>query len=129
MPFSFKNSTKNKVSLDQKLLKKIKEEILGEIFVLSLNLIGDNKSKKLNLTYRNGNYIPNVLSFPIDKKMGEIFINPNQAQKECSDFNLSHKNFIYYLFIHGCLHLKGLEHGKKMDITEQKLLKKYSLEK
>jgi probable rRNA maturation factor len=127
MSFSFQNFTKNKIKHRQKLFIQIKEEILGKDFILELILIGDKKSKQLNSKYRNKNYIPNVLSFKIEKTIGQIFINPNQVQKESRKFNFSDENFLYYLVIHGCLHLTGLDHGDKMISAEEKLLKKFKI--
>ena len=125
MSFEFQNNTKSSLPQRELFFVKIKEEILKKDYDLSFVLVGDKKSKELNLKYRNGNYIPNVLSFPIDKNTGEIFINPNQAKKECAKFDMTYKNFLVYLFIHGCLHLKGLDHGKKMDVLEAKYLKAF----
>jgi probable rRNA maturation factor len=125
MSFEFQNNTKSSLPQRELFFVKIKEEILKKDYDLSFVLVGDKKSKELNLKYRNGNYIPNVLSFPIDKNAGEIFINPNQAKKECTKFEMTYKNFLVYLFIHGCLHLKGLDHGKKMDTLEAKYLKAF----
>ena len=125
MSFEFQNNTKSSLPQGELFFVKIKEEILKKDYDLSFVLVGDKKSKELNLKYRNGNYIPNVLSFPIDKNAGEIFINPNQAKKECAKFEMTYKNFLVYLFIHGCLHLKGLDHGKKMDVLEAKYLKAF----
>ncbi len=125
MSFEFQNNTKSSLPQSELFFVKIKEEILKKDYDLSFVLVGDKKSKELNLKYRNGNYIPNVLSFPIDKNTGEIFINPNQAKKECAKFEMTYKKFLVYLFIHGCLHLKGLDHGKKMDVLEAKYLKAF----
>jgi probable rRNA maturation factor len=123
MSFDLKNQTKNNLPISELFFAKIKENILQKKYELSLVFVGDKKSKDLNLKYRNGNYVPNVLSFPINKNVGEIFINPNQAKKECTKFEMTYKNFLIYLFVHGCLHLKGLDHGKKMDSLEKKYLK------
>ena len=125
MSFEFQNNTKSSLPQRELFFIKIKEEILKKDYDLSFVLVGDKKSKELNLKYRNGNYIPNVLSFPIDKNTGEIFINPNQAKKECAKFEMTYKKFLVYLFIHGCLHLKGIDHGKKMDALEEKYLKAF----
>lgn len=103
----------------------IKNEILGKKYNLSLVFCGNRKSKELNKKYRNKDYTPNILSFPIDKESGEIFINPHVAKKEAKDFQKSYTNFIGFLFIHGCLHLKGMEHGSIMDKAEEKFCKKF----
>lgn len=98
----------------------MKNAVLGKDYDLSLVFIGDKRAKNLNQKYRKKNYIPDILSFPYDKKEGEVFINLHQARKRAKDFNMSEKKFIEYLFIHGLLHLKGLRHGstmKRMELT------------
>lgn len=104
---------------------EIKDKILGKKYELSLVFCGNRKSKELNKKYRNKDYTPNVLSFPLDKKSGEIFINPHVAKKEAPNFQKSYRDFVGFLFIHACLHLKGMEHGSTMDKTEKKFFNKF----
>lgn len=106
---------------------KAKMAILGNKYELSLVFISAKESKKLNLTYRGKNKLANVLSFPFNKKSGEIFISTKASTKDAKNFQMNHKNFIFYLFIHGTLHLKGLNHGKKMDILEKKFLGNFGI--
>ncbi|MFH0803703.1 MAG: rRNA maturation RNAse YbeY [Candidatus Tagabacteria bacterium] len=94
--------------------QKIKEEVLGKKYELSLVLAGNALMKKLNTEYRHKNKIASVLSFPLSKKEGEIFINLSQK-----------KHSPLFLFIHALLHLKGLEHSVKMKRQEQELMKRY----
>jgi len=105
----------------------IKDAILGKQYNLSLVFIGRARAATLNKTYRNKLYSPNVLSFPLDTKTGEIFICPAVAVKEAKQYGLSVAGYVGFLFIHGCLHLKGLDHGDTMDAQEQKYVKKFSL--
>ena len=104
---------------------RMKEEILGKDYDLSLVFIGDKRAQNLNKQYRKKDYVPDILSFPYDKKEGEIFINPNQARKRSKDFDMNEKKFIAYLFIHGLLHLKGHPHGSTMDRLEITHLKRF----
>lgn len=106
---------------------EIKNEILGEKYNLSLVFCGSRKSKELNKTYRDKDYPTNVLSFPLDKNSGEIFITPTVAKKEAVKFDKSNENFVGFLFIHGCLHLKGMEHGSRMDKAEEKFCKEFGI--
>lgn len=103
----------------------IKEAVVGTKHEVSLVFVGRQKATSLNKKYRNKSYSPNVLSFPIDAKNGEIFINLDQTKKEYGDFDMSHKDYIRYLFIHGLLHITGLDHGDKMDTLERKFIKKF----
>lgn len=103
----------------------IKNSILGKNYSLSLVFIGEKKSKELNKSYRNKNKPTNILSFPLSKNSGEIFITPKLAKKESKLFDTNPNDFLVFLFIHGLLHLKGMKHGSTMDKAEAKLRKQF----
>ena len=124
--FALKKTARKKSPVSFYFFEEIKNNILGRDYELSLMLIGSKLSKQINKKYRKNNKPTNVLSFPLDKKNGEIFIDLGTSRKESPRFGMSYKNFVIYLFIHGCLHLKGMDHGSRMDKEEKKLLKKYS---
>ncbi len=105
----------------------MKNDILGKKYSLSLQFVGEYRARTLNQQYRQKTYVPNVLSFPLDTQMGEIFICPKVAAKEAKKFNLSKDGYVAYLFIHGLLHLRGHDHGDDMDKLEAKYLRKYSI--
>lgn len=105
----------------------IKNKILGSKYQLSLAFVGTKTAANLNKEYRKKTYTPNVLSFPLDTQHGEIVICPHVAKKEASKYNLSVDGYVAFLFIHGCLHLKGLDHGDTMDKQEQKYLKLFDI--
>jgi len=103
----------------------VKRLVLGKEYILSVVFVGDKLSKRLNQNYRGKNYVPDILSFPYDKKEGEIFINLNKTKKLSKKFKMGEKKFILYIFIHGLLHLKGLKHGSTMDRMELVYLKRF----
>ena len=105
----------------------IKTAILGKSYQMSLAFVGEARAQKLNLTYRKKDYIPNVLSFPLDTNNGEIYICPAVAKKQAKDFDLSVDGYIAFLFIHGCVHLKGHDHGATMEKLEQKYLRQFHI--
>lgn len=105
----------------------MKNDVLGAEYSLSLVFIGATRAQKLNQTYRKKSYVPNVLSFPLTKTHGEIFITPSVAKFEANKYNLSTRAYIGYLYIHALLHLKGYTHGAKMDKAEIVYSQKYSL--
>ncbi len=94
---------------------EIKNIILGKKYELSLVFISKKKSHELNYIYRGKDKPTNVLSFSLDTKTGEIFITPSVTEK----------SEIGFLFIHGCLHLKGMEHGSTMEELEEKFRKRF----
>ena len=107
--------------------RDIKEAIMGKKYRLSLSFVGTKRAQTLNTTYRKKNYVPNVLSFPLDETNGEIVICPKIAYPEAKDFNLSKEGYIAFLFIHGLLHLKGHDHGDTMEKLEQRNLKRFGI--
>lgn len=102
-------------------------DVLGSRYELSLVFIGRDRARALNKDYRGKTYVPNVLSFPIEDNLGEIYICPSVAKREAKKFDLTYKGYIAFLFIHGLYHLKGHDHSDAMEKLEQKLLKKYTI--
>ena len=121
----FSNTTKQNISLSREILQKIADDILDTSYDVSIVVVGEKRARALNQEYRGKDYIPNVLSFPIDETMGEIFLNPKTAQIEASKFNLSVTHYVYYLLIHSMLHLKGFDHSDEMSAKESFYMKKY----
>jgi probable rRNA maturation factor len=97
---------------------RIKDEILGAEYQLSLVFIGDTKMRRLNSTYRHKDATTDILSFPLSKNSGEIFFSPREVKKRAPRFHLSTRDHFVFLFIHGCLHLKGMQHGRTMERLE-----------
>jgi probable rRNA maturation factor len=105
----------------------IAESILGEKYELSIVLIGDQKARRLNIAYRNKNTPANVLSFPLSTHSGEIFLNIARAKREAASYGLTPTEHVRFLLIHGCLHLRGYDHGSTMERAEQTFLKRFVL--
>jgi probable rRNA maturation factor len=126
----FVNTTLKNVFLIPKSFSKIpfqeiKDEILGRQYELSITLVGKKRMCTLNKTYRQKDYATDVLSFTADKNLGEIFINPNVAQSKSKNFEMSYGNYLLFLVIHALLHLKGLDHGDKMEKYELTYYNRY----
>lgn len=122
--FSISYTIKNKPK--SLFFKNIKDNVLGKNYELSLVFIGKAKSKMLNKKYRKKDKFADILTFPLSKTEGEIFICPEIAKQKTKKFKMKKNNFIIYLFIHGLLHLGGFNHGKKMEKEEEELKKKYT---
>jgi len=96
--------------------QEIKSKVLGKKYDLSVVSADSRLMGKLNRIYRKKTGTTSVLSFPLSKTEGEIFINNKSSKKEAD-----------YLFIHSLLHLKGYRHGEKMDTLEKRLIKKFNI--
>jgi len=91
--------------------ERIKNQILGERFDLSLVFASDYLMRKLNERYRKKRGVADVLSFKLSEDCGEVFIRKKlRGKKEAPR-----------LFIHSLLHLKGYSHSDKMENEEKKL--------
>jgi probable rRNA maturation factor len=123
-------SSKKETVLIKKIdntLLSIKSSILGERYMLTYSFIDSDEIKKINKHYRNKNVSTDILSFPLSPNEGEIYISINEAKKEAPKFDRDLENFIKFLFIHGCVHLKGYDHSDKMESIEAKFRKKFGV--
>jgi len=114
-------------SVDTSGLSAIKEAVLGQRYDLSITFVGDARSRTANRMYRGKDKPTNVLSFPLDNTHGEIILNVPHIERECKKFGLSARGHLRFLLIHGCLHLKGHDHGGTMEQAETKLLHKFNI--
>ena len=93
---------------------------------VSLVFVGPKKAQELNQQLRGKSYVPNVLSYAPGQTSGEIFICPQEAERQAPQHGMTARIFVLYLFIHGLLHLKGWAHGATMERCERTLLAKFS---
>lgn len=107
--------------------EQIARAVLGRRYCLSLVICGDELARRMNRAYRNKDYTPNVLSFPLDKYSGEIFLNIRQAQREAKQMGIAVRARLAHLFVHGCFHLAGYDHGEKMEQREDNILSRFKL--
>lgn len=103
----------------------IKEAVLGKTYDLTLVFCTPAESQERNKLYRNKDYPTNILSFPLSDDEGEIYISLSTARKDAKKFDMSYQEFLHLLFIHGCLHLKGHDHGSTMETLENSHLRKF----
>lgn len=114
--FSVQNGTRGR--LPRVPFSVIKEKILGKRYELSLAFVGDARMRTLNREYRDKDKTTDILSFPLSKTSGEIFISMNAAKKKAQQFGMTVNDYFIFLFIHGCLHLEGRTHGRTMEKLE-----------
>ena len=97
----------------------VKNEIIGKDYELSLFFPNLKYATELHLQWKKKPGPVNILSFPLDANEGEIFLSLSQARKEAPKYGRNYKQHLLFLFIHGCLHLKGMVHGAKMEQQER----------
>jgi len=89
---------------------------------MGLVITSDEYIKNLNHQYRGKNKATNVLSFSNDEikdvpsipedinYLGDVYISYDQLNEEAAQLNVSIKERFVQLFVHGTLHLIGLDH-------------------
>jgi len=123
--FAITNATRS--PLPRVAFLRIKETILGKNYSLSLVFIGDTRMRALNYDSRGKDTTTDILSFPLSKTSGEMFISVKEASRRCKNFDLSPTKYITFLFIHGLLHLKGHTHGRTMEQLENSWCKQFNI--
>ncbi|HTK33148.1 MAG TPA: rRNA maturation RNase YbeY [Candidatus Paceibacterota bacterium] len=125
MSFTLINETKEKIP--QVEFEAIKNEILGPDYILNVIITTSENIKKLNTIYRNKEHATDILSFPLSDSEGEIYISTKETREEAKKFDRTYENFFPFLFIHGCTHLKGHDHGAIMEGIEVKVRNKFGI--
>ncbi len=123
--FTVTNNTKGK--LPSLPFPRMKEEVLGKGYELSLVFVDEPEMQEISKNHHKKDKPTNILSFPLDETTGEIFICPQYAQKEAHLYDRMYENYIGFLFIHGLIHLKGFDHGSRMENEEQKVREKFNI--
>ncbi len=106
----------------------MKRAILGNDYHLTFVCVGLHKGQELHRKWKKKDTPLNILSFPLDEKTGEIYITLEAARRECRSFGRSYHNYIAFLFIHGCTHLKGFAHGSTMEREESNIRKQFGFD-
>lgn len=127
MQISISSTVKSAPKINGALFASMKNKVLGKNFELSLTFIGTARMKKLNFQYRKKNYVTDILSFNVDKNVGEIVINPDKSRQKAPLFERTFDNYLKFIFIHGLFHLKGFDHSSRMESEEEKIRKAFKI--
>lgn len=105
----------------------MKDKILGSTYEISIAFVSPKKAAELNTLYRQKDYTPDILSFPLTENSGEMILCASQVKKNAIKHDFDYQNYLSFLVIHGMLHLKGYEHGSKMESEEEKYKKIFKI--
>ena len=123
-------------SILNKTSKRVPRTLLVRVFSLvskkhtmevSLVFLDDRAMRGINRKWHNRDAQATVLAFLLDSSVGEVVINPHEAEREARQAGESYNRRMAYLFLHGLLHLYGYDHKteqetKKMERKEQEVL-------
>lgn len=151
LELSFVNETEVNMNQFEKLADKAVEkgvELLGlhkDNLALTIQFVDEKKALELNKQYRSKDYIPDVLSFPVEmnsqevqatgfREIGDIFICLEEAKRKTIKYKHTIEQEMGFLIVHGFLHLLGYDHEtnaedqKKMFSLQDQILHSINLE-
>ncbi len=149
--------TKTFYKLVNKLLKttlKMAKVGLKKVSI-DISFVDEDEIQRLNREFRKKDKVTDVLSFPtmslvpfekLNLKdhledynpqtkclhLGDIIICENVAKKQAQEYGHSYERELFYLIVHGYLHLLGFDHIKEQDKIamrglEEQILTKYHI--
>lgn len=116
--FVLVNETRNPIP--RVSFRNVARGVMGDRYSLSVIFTTPRKMMKLNAQYRKKASSTDILSFGLSSMEGELYLCMLDVKKKAPLFGLSTKKYLEYLFIHGLVHLKGHDHGKRMESLEKK---------
>src|SRR3989344_6437381 len=78
---------------------KVAEAVLPG-WEISLAFVGETRARTLNESLRNKTYVPNVLSYTVGERSGEIIICLAVATKQAAEHGLTPRAVILLLFFY-----------------------------
>src|SRR5579872_44880 len=119
---------KSYIPLLKKVVDCVLEKELPKITSLKLGivLLSDEELLELNKTSLGHDYYTDILTFEIERESNhleaEIYISLDRAQENALRYNVSLRNELAHLLIHGMLHLAG--YSDKSPAAKKKMQKK-----
>jgi len=135
--------TVKRVGISKIVLSQLVDDILKQTkqqhAEISIHLIADTYMKRLNKMYGGRHGTTDVLTFVAQEgftianhfeDLGDIFVSIPQIRRQAKLFNLSFREELYRMIIHGVLHAEGYDHKKKQDakimfLLQERLLKQH----
>ena len=126
----------DKKYLPKKILVEVCNSILADFNIhnmeLGIILCDDKKILEINTEFLNHNYTTDVITFEIEEEpyICEIYISVDTAERQADEYEVSLKNEILRLALHGVLHIVGYDDENddkrlEMKMLEDKYLNEY----
>ncbi len=129
--------------LKEFLINVSNDEKLGNV-IFNVIIVDNNKIKEINRDYRNIDRETDVISFALEddksfnttefRMLGDIYISIDKVRSQSKEYGHSFKRELYFLAIHGLLHLLGYDHMTKeeeevMFSKQEEVLDRYGIKR
>lgn len=123
----YKFINKDQKKIIQKMLNYIfKSELIKGNYFFELTVVDNQKMQEINNTYRNKNYVTDVISFAFwdsndsikTELLGEIFLCKDKIISQALEYNHTVERELMFLISHGIYHLLGYDHQNENDEKE-----------
>ena len=118
-----------------KVVQHVAEKIKKIKGIIEIRIVGEQKIKSINNSYRGVNSSTDVLSFAWQEDdsfksdyLGQIFICYPIIKKQAKAFEVNEKEEFIRMLIHGLLHLVGFDHIEKKDAKKMFTIQEQLLE-
>jgi rRNA maturation RNase YbeY len=117
----------------QEIVKSVLNDLSVELYSLQINILSDSQILELNKKYLNHDYKTDIITFNYSNELsiidGEIFISLEDAEINAVRYDVSLRDELLRLIIHGILHLVGYDDKISRDKKKMKLKENYFLKK
>ena len=135
--------SKDIMELKDFLYKVAKDEKLDNI-IYNVIIIDNDRIQKINKEYRGKDMPTDVITFALEddktfnrtdiRVLGDIYISIDKVRSQALEYGHSFKRELYFLSIHGFLHLLGYDHMKEeeekvMFKKQKEVLLRYGIER
>ncbi len=129
--------------LKEFLINVSKDEKLGNV-IFNVIIVDSDKIHEINKQYRNIDRETDVISFALEddksfnttevRMLGDIYISIDRVRSQAEEYGHSFKRELYFLAIHGLLHLLGYDHMKEEDekvmfAKQEEVLNRYGIKR
>ncbi|MBE2894997.1 rRNA maturation RNase YbeY [Spirabiliibacterium falconis] len=98
---------------------------------VTVRIVDEAESQRLNRTYRGKDYPTNVLSFPFESPpevqlplLGDLVICRQVVEREAQEQGKTALSHWAHMVVHGCLHLQGYDHINDAEAQEMENLER-----